>query len=100
MHWHKREGWDSQEAREAGALPPARAIHRLSWGTGDRLPKATAKGEGVRVATGAPHRRVAHRDAVKLNLTKRPRRKGKQPAEATKASKRSYIRKAFTPHGL
>ena len=68
MHWHKREGWDSQEAREAGALPPARAIHRLSWGTGDRLPKATAKSGGERVATGAPLRRVEQRDAVNTGM--------------------------------
>ena len=67
-----REGWDSQEAREARAIPTAKAIHRLSWGTGDRLPKATAKSGGERVATGAPLKRLAHRDAVNKHLTKRP----------------------------
>ena len=41
---------------------------KLSWGMGDRLPKATAKSEGERVATGAPLRRVIGRDAVKLAL--------------------------------
>ena len=58
-------GLCSQEARKAGELPTARAIHRLSWSMGDKLPKTPAKGEGVRVATGAPHRRVARGGVVK-----------------------------------
>ena len=72
MHWHKRKSWDSWDAREARAMPTAKAIHRLSWGMGDRLPKVTAKSEGERVVTWAPLRRVAHRDAVNKHLTKRP----------------------------
>ena len=72
MHWHKGNGWDSKDAREARAMPTAKAIQRLSWGVEDRLPKVTAKSEGERVVTRAPLRRVIHRDPVNWHLTKRP----------------------------
>ena len=52
-------------------MPTAKAIHRLSWCVGDRLPKATAKSKGERVVTGAPLRRVICRDAVKPALTEK-----------------------------
>ena len=89
-------------------MPTARAIHKLSEPqaglrrgrqtpqgdseVGDSLLQVKAKSEGEREATGAPLRRVICRDAVKLALNETaPRRRGEQPAEATKASKRGYI---------
>ena len=57
-------------------MPTAKAIQRLSWGVGDRLPKATAKSEGERVAIGAPLRRVIHRDAVRHKTDRRARGAG------------------------
>ena len=82
-------------------MPTAKAIHRLSWGVGDRLPKATAKSEGERVATGAPLRRVIHRDAVKLALNETAL--GAEVSSQQRLPRRqseAIYRKAFTPHGL
>ena len=82
-------------------MPTAKAIHRLSWGTGDRLPKATAKSEGREGSDGGASQKGGTQGCRKQALTETALgAKVSSQQRLPRRQSEAIFRKAFTPHGL